>query len=231
MDFSKILSLFSEINIYTIALRLALSAFLSGLLGLDRGRKNRPAGFRTYMLVSIGATMIMMTNQFVHEQFGTSDPVRMGAQVVSGIGFLGAGTILSVGRGEVKGMTTAAGLWAAGCIGLSVGIGFYGGAILGGVLVYMILHSAKNIDSRIKSDTGIIRLYIEFDREQRFSTFIETAREYGFDIYDLDIEKSKNRENAITIIMLTAKSRIKRSDEQIIDILSEINGVLFIHEI
>lgn len=110
MDFSKILSLFSEINIYTIALRLALSAFLSGLLGLDRGRKNRPAGFRTYMLVSIGATMIMMTNQFVHEQFGTSDPVRMGAQVVSGIGFLGAGTILSVGRGEVKGMTTAAGL-------------------------------------------------------------------------------------------------------------------------
>lgn len=95
----------------------------------------------------------------------------------------------------------------------------------------MILHSAKNIDSRIKSDTGIIRLYIEFDREQRFSTFIETAREYGFDIYDLDIEKSKNRENAITIIMLTAKSRIKRSDEQIIDILSEINGVLFIHEI
>lgn len=88
------------------ALRILCAIFIGGLLGLDRGLKNRPAGMRTYMLVCVGSCLIMLTNQFIYQSTGTGDPVRMGAQVVSGIGFLGAGTIIVTRRSQIKGLST-----------------------------------------------------------------------------------------------------------------------------
>ena len=105
------LSYLREINLASVCLRIVLSLIIGGILGLERGRKNRPAGFRTYILVCLGSTLVMMTNQYVYQVFGTSDPTRMGAQVVSGISFLGAGTIIVTGRQQIKGITTAAGMW------------------------------------------------------------------------------------------------------------------------
>ena len=113
-----------ELNSISVTVRLMLSLVCGGILGVERGRKKRPAGFRTYMLVCMGAALVMITNQYIVEVYGGSDPARMGAQVISGIGFLGAGTIIVTGRNRVKGLTTAAGLWAAACVGLSLGIGF-----------------------------------------------------------------------------------------------------------
>ena len=112
-----------EVTYGAIAVRIAVAVVLGGIIGLERGLKNRPAGLRTYMLVCVGACLIMVTNQYIYQVFGTGDPVRMGAQVVSGIGFLGAGTIVVTKRNQIKGLTTAAGLWAAAAVGLSVGIG------------------------------------------------------------------------------------------------------------
>ena len=83
-----------ELNLYSLIIRIVLSLFIGGILGFDRGRKNRPAGFRTYMLVCLGSTLVMITNQYVFQVFKSGDPVRLGAQVVSGVGFLGAGTII-----------------------------------------------------------------------------------------------------------------------------------------
>ena len=123
-----------EITWMSILVRTVLSMIFGGLLGLERGRKHHPAGFRTYMLVCFGATLVMMTNQYTLRYFHTTgDPVRMGAQVISGIGFLCAGSIMVTGRHQVKGLTTAAGLWASACIGLAIGCGFYSGAIIGGL--------------------------------------------------------------------------------------------------
>ena len=119
-----------EINIVSIIVRLMLATLVGGVLGLERERKNRPAGFRTYMLVCLGAALVMMTNQYVFQVYEMSDPVRLGAQVISGIGFLGAGTIIVTGQNKIKGITTAAGLWAAACCGLAIGIGFYELAIV-----------------------------------------------------------------------------------------------------
>ena len=96
-----------EVTYIAIAIRIAVAVILGGIIGLERGLKNRPAGLRTYMLVCVGACLIMVTNQYIYQVFGTGDPVRMGAQVVSGIGFLGAGTIVVTKRNQIKGLTTA----------------------------------------------------------------------------------------------------------------------------
>ena len=95
-----------------VVVRILAAILIGGLIGLDRTMKNRPAGWRTYMRVCVGSCLIMLTNQFIYQTTGAGDPVRMGAQVVSGIGFLGAGTIVVTKHNQIKGLTTAAGLWA-----------------------------------------------------------------------------------------------------------------------
>ncbi|MGF3195709.1 MgtC/SapB family protein [Facklamia sp. P13055] len=101
---------FEEVNFFTILLRPLLAMLISGMIGFGRGLKNHPAGMRTYILVCVTSAMVMMTNQFAAEFFEGVDPTRMGSQVVSGIGFLGAGMILVTNRDKIKGLTTAAGL-------------------------------------------------------------------------------------------------------------------------
>ena len=108
-----------------IVVRILSAAILGGILGVERGRKNRAAGLRTYMLVCVGSCLIMLTNQYIYQVFQSGDPVRMGAQVVSGIGFLGAGTIIVTRRSQIRGLTTAAGLRADAAVGLALGVGFY----------------------------------------------------------------------------------------------------------
>ena len=133
-----------EINTVSIILRLTLATICGGVLGAERGRKRRPAGLRTHILVCIGAAMVMITSQYMTDILRIStDASRMGAQVISGIGFLGAGTIMVVGKNEVKGLTTAAGLWACACMGLAIGIGFYEGAIISCIFLTFILRVIK----------------------------------------------------------------------------------------
>lgn len=114
---------FYDINIISISTRLLLAVLFGGIIGLERGSNRHPAGFRTHILVCVGATLAMMTNQYITEFFDTTDPARLGAQVITGVGFLGVGTILVTGKNRIKGLTTAAGLWASACLGLALGIG------------------------------------------------------------------------------------------------------------
>ena len=152
-----------EITYGTIFFRLFLSIVIGGVLGLERGRKSRPAGLRTYILVCLGSTVVMMTNQYVSQCMNTGDPVRMGAQVLSGIGFIGAGSIMKTGRNQVRGITTAAGLWAAACIGLAIGIGFYEVAIAGGILIFIVLSLMQNMDYFTRKHTSVIDIYVELE--------------------------------------------------------------------
>lgn len=127
---------FRELTMLSVVLRPLVAILLGGVIGLERGLKNRAAGFRTYMLVCLGACIVMLTNQYIYQLLGTGDPVRMGAQVISGIGFLGAGTIIVTSRSQIKGLTTAAGLWCSACVGLAVGIGFYELTSICGIFIF-----------------------------------------------------------------------------------------------
>lgn len=125
--------------------RLLVTAFLCGIIGMEREHVNRPAGVRTHVLVGVSAALIMLTSEYLLFYFRdttTIDPTRMGAQIISGIGFLGAGTIIKDGL-NVRGLTTAASLWAVACIGIASGSGFYGGAFLATVVIYFTLEILK----------------------------------------------------------------------------------------
>ena len=222
-----------ELNIASIALRIALAMLVGGILGSERGRKNRPAGFRTFMLVSIGATLVVITNQYASVYFGVSDPVRMGAQVVSGIGFLGAGTIIVTGRNQVKGITTAAGLWTAACSGLAIGIGFYEGALIGGIAVYITVVFMQRLDDRLHTHTKVIGLYLEYNNEQPFSKFLEYARSQQFEVHDIQISKSNLVKDQYLSITLAAKniSKEKRTHQEMTETLTRAPGVMYIEEL
>ena len=128
-------------SIGTIILRLCLATILGGFVGMERENKKRAAGFRTHILVSVGSALVMLTSQYIfslYQGLTNLDPARLGAQVISGIGFLGAGTIIRQGE-SVKGLTTAASLWAVSCIGLAAGCGFYAAAIVATAFVFATL--------------------------------------------------------------------------------------------
>ena len=127
-------------NTISILVRFVIAVIFGGVIGIERTRKGRAAGFRTHILVCIGAASVMMTSLFLMEFIDAdTDLSRMGAQVISGIGFLGAGTIIVTGKREVRGLTTAAGLWTDACMGLAIGAGFYSAAILMLVLVLAVM--------------------------------------------------------------------------------------------
>jgi len=143
--------------------RLCLAAVLGGFIGYERQHAHRPAGLRTHVLVAVGAALVMCTAESVKLRMGAPvDPTRIGAQVVSGIGFLGAGTILRKGF-MVEGLTTAASLWAVSCVGLAAGGGFWAGALIATVVLYCVLNYVKKVRNRISSirtiDIGVNDAY------------------------------------------------------------------------
>ena len=125
-----IIEVLQDFNVISIILRLVLAMIFGGTIGLERGKQGRAAGMRTHIFVCLGATLTTMIGYFSLNHYGTGDPLRVAAQVISGIGFLGVGTILLKGRFQITGLTTAAGLWCAAAIGIALGAGFYGGAII-----------------------------------------------------------------------------------------------------
>lgn len=152
----------SQSNFYlSMTLRLIAACLLGGVIGYEREHIHRPAGLRTHILVCVGSALVMITSEYIYYQFSTRvnvDPARLGAQVISGIGFLGAGTIIKEGV-SVKGLTTAASLWAVSCVGIAVGIGFYSGAIIATAIIFLTLVVIKKTQRKITSQKSI-RLYI-----------------------------------------------------------------------
>jgi putative Mg2+ transporter-C (MgtC) family protein len=174
-----------DVNPISVVLRLVLAVVIGGVIGLERGARSHPAGFRTHMLVCVGACLAMLTNEFVYENISEmTDPTRLGAQVITGVGFLGVGTILVTGRHRIRGLTTAAGLWASACTGLAIGIGFYFGAITAAVLIFMALAFFPAIESKILQRSRSLELYVEMDSLKGVHALLEYLRGCGVKILD-----------------------------------------------
>jgi putative Mg2+ transporter-C (MgtC) family protein len=234
-----------NVGLTTIILRLFLAVVLGGLIGMEREEKHRPAGFRTHILVCVSSAVVMLTSEYisnVYRGLTNADPARLGAQVISGIGFLGAGTIIRQGS-NVKGLTTAASLWAVACIGLALGIGFYEGAIVGALLIIFTLMVLGRFGRAFSDKTSRLNLLIVMNKNLqdfgyitslmgKFNIGIRDIKFYNNDndidfVFENDFEEDMNN----VTIKLNLKLPIGVSHKEIITELNFLQGIHLVQEI
>lgn len=216
---------FREITYLSMVIRIVCAVVVGGIIGIERSIKNRPAGLRTYMLVCVGACLIMLTNQYIFQMTGTGDPMRLGAQVVSGIGFLGAGTIIVTKHNQIKGLTTAAGLWSAAGVGLALGIGFYEAAFTAAIVIYITLTLLQVLEAKVNRKTRVLEAYIELQDNVPIRKFISDLRAMNVEIEDIQFEQDASVDGGIRAFVLTLKSARRRDHIQFVDEIHEIEGV------
>ncbi len=219
-DFCKMLI---EFNGVSVALRLVLSCLIGGLIGLERGRHGRAAGLRTHVLVCIGACMTSMMSLYVVYQLGISgDVFRISAQVISGIGFLGAGTILVKNQSVVTGLTTAAGVWCTAAIGVALGYGFYEGALICAVIVIVTTTLLTLFEIQQKK---LVRFYGELDSAAETSRAIRTICEAMPEVIKVDITAPKSGTSGAIGLLIVLN---KLSDEEnYLTVLNSIEHMIF----
>lgn len=220
-----------ELNIYSICVRLFLAILLGGIIGLERGATRHAAGFRTHILVCMGAALAMLTNQFIYDTFSTLvDPARMGAQVITGVGFLGVGTILVTGSNKIKGLTTAAGLWASACLGLAAGIGFYDGAIFGGIAVFISLALLPKLENVFYLRSGVISIYAEVTDFDSFKNFMSSLGRLNITVIETDLGHPNPLTPGGIAFVLSLKLPRGHRAAEMIEALSQLDNVTYIEE-
>ena len=218
-------------SIVNVFIKTILALLCGGVIGIERGRKKRPAGFRTYMLVCLGATLVMMTNDYICKLYGSGDVARMGAQVVNGIGFLGAGTIITTGHNRVKGLTTAAGLWAAACIGLAIGSGYYEGAVIGTFMIVVIMVVLHSFDRRLLASTRVVMIYIEVKQMEVIRHLNAFTKEHQIIIDDVEMETPDAVQKNKIAVVFTLRLPTKSNHTELVEQISALEGVIYAEEI
>lgn len=230
-----------EFNFASVAVRLILAMFFGGMLGINRAKKRRAAGFRTYMLVCLGATLAMLLGQYETELLLTHggelmetvgnrvDVVRFGAQVINGIGFLGAGTVIVTSHQEVKGLTTAAGLWASACAGLAIGAGFYECAFVALILMWMSIKFLPEIEDVIIERARNMNIYVEFTNMNALGEIITCFKSLNVHIYEVDINRGAPGFNPGAVFSVRLEGW--RPHAEILATVSHLENVTMINEV
>ncbi len=202
-----------EFNMPSVLLRLTLAVLCGGMIGVNREHKRRPAGFRTYMLVCLGSAMTGVLSQYLWVMMNTQwaevsallekkiDVSRIGAKAIGGVGFLGAGTILITDQSEVKGLTTAAGLWASACLGVAIGAGFYEGALAGFVAIFLSIKVLPRIEEFLLSRSRNMNLYVELVSPERLRDFIALLKAMGIQIFDVELERKGQSGGGVSVVL------------------------------
>ena len=220
-----------EVTLLAIILRILAAVICGGAIGLERGMKNRPAGLRTYMLVCVGACLIMLTNQYLYQATQTGDPMRLGAQVVSGIGFLGAGTIIVTRHNQIKGLTTAAGLWSSAGVGLALGVGFYEAALIAGFAIFVVLTLLQRLDDQMRSSTRMVELYVELTENTSVGDFIRGVRSLDLEIGNIQMEHDGSMERNGRSLIATVKAKKRSKHDALMENIRKIDGVSYLEEL
>lgn len=213
-----------------IMLRLLVAGLLGGVIGYEREHTNRPAGFRTHILVCVGAALVMVTSEFIYQKYSSIsniDPARLGAQVISGIGFLGAGTIIRDGF-NVRGLTTAASLWAVSCVGIATGIGFYSGAIAATILIFLTLITLKKAEKYFSKKNRYRTFIVESDSiPGQVGTVSGILENCNVEVKNIQLYRNKENSLMIKILVKLPGSNI---DLQTISDIQGLPGVKKVYE-
>lgn len=217
----------SLIDYQFVVPRLLTALFLSSMIGIERSRKNRAAGLRTHALVGVASALVMVTSTFLFNQYhplgAFPDPTRMGAQIISGIGFLGAGTIIQ-SRGNVRGLTTAASLWSVGTIGIAAGSGFYVGAILTTLLIYVVLRFAVTLENDWINKRQETKVLV-FTTQQDFTIYAHLAHQRNIKILESLFIGSNHVNNQSEYMLMISINYDQRKNLQVQEFLKEIGSL------
>ena len=232
-----------ELNMLSMVLRICCAVLAGGLIGSEREKRGRAAGFRTYILVSLGAALTIILGQYLEVMIKTAwaeaafavgiktDTSRFGAQVINGVGFLGAGTIIVTGRQEIKGLTTAAGLWACACMGLAAGAGFYECVFICCVLMFLIMRVMPRIESRILSSVRNVNIYVEMDSISNLSILINRIKSLNIEFTDMEMNKDKHDADKQINVLMNLRMPKRRNHTELLAELSVVDGIISMEEI
>ncbi len=233
-----------EFRCATVILRLVLAVICGGVVGYGRSQKARAAGFRTYILISIGAAMAVLLTLYEYRMLNTLwadtvsrvgmkfDASRLASQVLTGIGFLGAGIIIKVAHQQVSGLTTATGLFATVCMGLACGAGFYELVLITLLLIVVVLNVMAPLEILFKRRLRNITLNVEFTELADVQAITEVIQAQAARIYDIDVERTERSGNkwpsAIFILQL---SKENHSHSGMLSAVAELNCVRSVQEL
>ena len=232
-----------ELSMASVLLRLSLAMVCGGLIGMERGRKRRAAGLRTYMLVCLGATLSVILSQYFYVMLTTvwsadaslvgrtTDVSRIAAKVIGGIGFLGTGTIIITGKQEVRGLTTAAGLWASASLGIAIGAGCYECVIIAFALMLLCISLLPAVESYIIENARNINIFVEFTSLDDIGAILRCVKAQNAQIYDVEIERGSETRSGYPSAVLSMRMNQKMPHTQLMTALSDLEAVRSINEI
>ena len=227
-----------EWNTASVLVRLTVAMICGGLIGMERTSKRRAAGFRTYMVVCLGATLAMLLNQYIDHMLvevwqlsQTTDAARLGAQVINGIGFLGAGTIIVTGTQQVKGLTTAAGLWASACLGLAIGAGFFEAALVACVMIVVIITLFGRVEGLIVKHSRNMNLLVQFETLNDVSVVIEKIKAGENHVYDVELNRGKKSDGEYPSAIFSIKLAKRVSHASVMMSIAGVDSVRSVVEL
>ena len=233
-----------QFSFATAVLRLLLATVCGGAVGFGRSKKARAAGLRTYMLISIGAAMSVLLTLYEYsmltgpwadavEEVGLKfDASRLGAQVITGIGFLGAGIIIKIAHQQVNGLTTATGLFATVCMGIAAGAGFYECVILSALVIVLVLNVMSPLEFAFKRRLRNITLNVEFDSVEDISDITRAIEAQHACVYDIDIERTERKDDKYpSAIFILQLSRENHSHSGMLSSVAELPCVNSVQEL
>jgi putative Mg2+ transporter-C (MgtC) family protein len=222
-----------DIDLLSVTVRMVLAVICGGLIGIEREYKRRPAGFRTHILICLGAAMTTLTSQYLYLNQGLfTDISRLGAQVIAGIGFIGAGTIIVTKHQRVKGLTTAAGLWTAAIIGLVCGAGYVECALFATIMVLVAELLLIRIEYRFAQKTQDLNLYIEYSEAKAIEDIARLLREKHLTMKELEISRVNKSDNEMTYCaIIGVRFNKKQFDDGLAKAIATIQNVTTVEEL
>lgn len=222
-----------EMNLLAVTVRLVLAVLCGGVIGIEREIKRRPAGFRTHILICMGSAITILTNIYLYQVMHLhTDISRMGAQVIAGVSFVGAGTIIVTRRQHVKGLTTAAGLWTASIIGLACGAGYVECALFVTLMVLFSELILVRLEYRLVDRASDLNIYIEYSDASTIQQLVRILRQKSIPMNDMEVNRIADGEDRFHYsAILTVRGSQSRIEEEIIHRFEEISDVLTVEEL
>lgn len=224
-----VVEFFEKYSYLSIFFRLVIAMLMGAVIGYERATKKSTAGLRTFSIVCVAAALTMIINEHLIMLYGSGDSARLAAQVISGIGFLGMGSIILTSRNQIRGLTTAATLWATAILGIAIGAGMIIPSCIAFVIMMFIIIVMSRTSKKLAKYNRVITIYLEADRNAGMMQILDMLAAQGYEVIQMEKHKSSPEGNLMLQLELDLKGKYLHSD--IIRQLSQVESIRYIEEV